>query len=99
MGVRNSADATSPTASVAWVTRPYVAGFEASYWSAYVGDTFTKGRLTLNAGLRWDRQTASASPSTAPANPAFPELMPALEFDGSTPGIEWNDFSPRVSFT
>ena len=29
VGVRNSADATSPTASVAWVSRPYVAGFEA----------------------------------------------------------------------
>ncbi|HEY6546587.1 MAG TPA: TonB-dependent receptor, partial [Vicinamibacteria bacterium] len=99
VGVRNSTDLTSPTASVAWVSRPYVAGFEAAYTSGYLGDTFTKGRLTLNAGLRWDRQTASASPSTAPANPAFPELLPALSFEGNNQGVEWNDLSPRASFS
>jgi hypothetical protein len=99
VGVRNSTSTTDPAASVAWVTRPYVAAFESTYLSAYLGDTFTKGRFSLNAGLRYDRQTAGASPSTAPANPAFPDLLPALTFDGNTPGIEWKDISPRVSFT
>jgi Carboxypeptidase regulatory-like domain/TonB-dependent Receptor Plug Domain len=99
VGVRNNTNASDPTSSVAWVTRPYVAAFEANYTSAYLGDTMTKGRLTLSAGVRWDHQTAGASPSTAPANGSFPELLPELKFDGSTPGISWNDFSPRVSAT
>jgi hypothetical protein len=99
VGVVNSADPTSPTASVAWVTRPYVAAFEADYTSAYLGDTFTKGRATVSAGVRFDHQTAGASASVAPANPAFPELLPALSFAGETPSITWNDFSPRVSFS
>jgi hypothetical protein len=99
VGVRNSTDLTNPTASVAWVSRPYVAAFEADYTSAYVGDTFTKGRVSVNAGLRYDHQTAGASPSVAPANPAFPDLLPALTFDGNNQGASWNDFSPRVSFT
>ena len=99
VGVRNSTDPTDPTASVAWVTRPYVAAFESTYTSAYLGDTFTKGRFSLNAGLRFDHQVAGASPSTAPANPAFPELLPSLTFDGNSQGAKWDDISPRVSFT
>ena len=67
--------------------------------SAYLGDTFTKGRLTLNLGVRWDHQKAANDASTAPANPAFPDLLPALVYDGSGPTINWNDISPRVELT
>ena len=30
------------------------------YWSAYLGDTFSKDRLTFNVGVRWDRQGGTA---------------------------------------
>lgn len=99
VSVHNNDDPTDPASHVAWVTRPGVVKFVANNLSAYVGDTLTSGRMTLNAGVRWDRQEAKNSPSTAPANALFPDLLPALNFDGNTPAIVWKDFSPRVGLT
>jgi hypothetical protein len=83
---------------------------QANYWSAYVGDTFTKDRLTLNLGVRYDRQKSKNLPSSVPAasvlDPDFPLL--ALAWDGvnvqgrsdnAAPEIKWNDVSPRVGLT
>ena len=67
--------------------------------AAYLQDTFTVNRLTLNLGVRWDRQTDEALASTVPANPLFPNIMPAIEFPGVDSGVVWNDVSPRVGFT
>ena len=72
---------------------------QAGYWSAYLGDSFTRGRLTINAGVRWDRQTSENLPSQVPANASFPDILGPISFDGNTPRIEWNDFSPRVGLT
>jgi hypothetical protein len=94
VAIRNSTD---PGDNVAQVWREGNVAFEGNYTSAYLGDTFTKNRLTANVGVRWDRQTASMSASSVKANPLFPDLVPALTFDGNVPGIKWNDFSPRVS--
>jgi len=85
--------------SVAWVTRARNVAFTESAWSGYVGDTFTKDRLTINAGLRFDHQHAENQASTAPANPLFPEILPELVYDGSGPTITWNDVSPRVGLS
>lgn len=98
-GVRNSTDPSDPAASVAFISRPYNSKFTGKSASGYVGDTFTKGRWTWNLGVRWDRQQAETQASTAPANPAFPNLMPALQFQGGGTGVDWKDFSPRVGFT
>ncbi|HYE88446.1 MAG TPA: TonB-dependent receptor [Vicinamibacterales bacterium] len=65
----------------------------------YVQDTFTKNRFTLNIGFRVDRQDDAASPGPVPANPHFPQLMPAIDFPGVDAGIVWTDFSPRVGAT
>src|SRR5262249_8485285 len=67
--------------------------------AGYVGDTFTKGRLTVNAGIRWDQQKSQNRASTAQANPTFPDLLPTLSYDGNGPKIDWKDFSPRASFS
>jgi hypothetical protein len=99
VAVHNNDDPNDPTSRVAQVWRNGSVKFEGNYTSAYVGDTFTKGRLSVNAGLRWDKQTANLSPSTATANPLFPELVPDLTFDGNVPGVDWSDISPRVSAT
>src|SRR5207247_7993322 len=32
-------------------------------------------------------------------NTAFPDLLPALAFNGTAPTIKWNDVSPRVGAT
>ena len=41
----------------------------AVYWSAFLGDQISMDRLTLNLGLRWDRQVANLEASTVAANP------------------------------
>jgi hypothetical protein len=81
------------------IYRDRVASFESRYRHAYLSDTFTRGRLTINLGLRLDRQTANNRPSETPANPDFPELLPAIQFDGRGAGVEWNDLSPRVGLS
>ncbi len=65
----------------------------------YVQDTFTRNRLTINLGLRLDRQDDNASPGTVPENPFFPQLMPAIDFQGVDAGVVWTDFSPRIGAT
>jgi hypothetical protein len=65
-----------------------------------VGDVFTRNRLTLNAGLRFDRQSARNLASEAPANKSFPALLPALKFAGSSAdNISWSDLSPRLGMS
>ncbi|HET7219110.1 MAG TPA: TonB-dependent receptor [Vicinamibacterales bacterium] len=65
----------------------------------YVQDTFTVRRLTLNLGVRWDRQSDAALPADVPANPIIPQIMPAISFPGVSAGVVWNDISPRLGMT
>jgi hypothetical protein len=82
-----------------WVTRQRNVKFEGDVLSLYGGDTFTKGRMTLNLGVRYDQQKAHNSPSTAQGNPAFPDLLPSLAYDGSGTRIDWKNVVPRVGLT
>jgi hypothetical protein len=83
------------------VWRDGIINYENKYTSGYVADTYTRNRLTVNLGLRYDHQTGQSNPSSVSANPAFPNLLPAVSYDGSTDAekIAWDDFSPRVGFT
>ncbi len=65
----------------------------------YLQDTVTKGKLTLNLGFRYDMQDDAQMPSEVPENPFFPQLMPAISFQGADAGVVWKDFSPRLGFT
>jgi hypothetical protein len=67
--------------------------------SGYVGDTLSWNRLTLSLNLRWDRQWGNNQATTSPANPIFPDLLPALNFPGRASDFTWNDISPRVGAT
>lgn len=73
--------------------------------AAWVQDTYTRRGLTVDLGLRWDRQRDRALPSRVPAHPfegqltadgAGFRLLPAVMFGGADPGVVWNDFSPRL---
>ncbi|HEV7501411.1 MAG TPA: carboxypeptidase regulatory-like domain-containing protein, partial [Vicinamibacteria bacterium] len=66
---------------------------------AYVADTYTKDRLTLNVGLRFDHQKALDTPSSVPGSAMLGSLLPALDYAGGATNVTWNDFSPRVGFT
>lgn len=75
--------------------------YHGKYLSGYVGDMLSLDRFTVNAGIRWDRQTAGNDIATAEANGAFPNLMPASTFDGTSAGdlYSWSTFSPRVGLS
>ena len=72
---------------------------ETNYTNAYAQDTIALGNLTLNAGLRWDRQTGKNLSSVAAANPVFPELLPEVRYAGEDAGFTWNDVTPRLGLT
>jgi len=98
VGIKNSA--TDPSENIAQVLRDGVVNYGGKYASAYIGDAFTKDRLSINVGARWDRQTAKNLPSEVAANKSFPNLLPALNYPGSSENIiKWNDISPRVGFS
>ncbi len=44
--------------------------------SLYAGDVYTKDRLSINLGVRWDLQRAQNTPASAPANVSFPDRLP-----------------------
>ena len=64
------------------VTRGAATSFQMNYTEAWVSDTFTVDRLTVNAGLRFDYQQGGNLPSWVGANPTFPTLLPAVTYTG-----------------
>lgn len=68
-------------------------------WAAYVQDTYTRGKATFNLGLRVDRQSNEALPTTIPANPIAPQIMQGFEFPGLSADVTWTNISPRVGMT
>ncbi|MEJ2085734.1 MAG: carboxypeptidase regulatory-like domain-containing protein [Acidobacteriota bacterium] len=68
--------------------------------SLWVQDTMTRGAWTLNAAVRYDRQDGRNEPATVEANIGFPEVMPAVSFEGDdADGITWETVSPRLGLT
>ncbi|PYQ03281.1 MAG: hypothetical protein DMF82_13565, partial [Acidobacteria bacterium] len=89
-----------PDDKIAQVYRDGVVNYGGKYASAYIGDVFTKNRFSLNFGARFDRQTAKNLPSEVAGNRSFPNLLPDLNYAGSSENIiKWNDVSPRVGFS
>jgi len=81
------------------LTRDGVSNIDGKYTSAFLQDTLAAGRLTLNLGLRWDRQTGTNLPSFVPANPVAPDLFPAVQYEGADAGFAWEDLVPRLGAT
>jgi hypothetical protein len=69
------------------------------YDTAYVADTFTKDRLTLNLGLRFDHQTAADTPSSVAGSTLLGSRLPGIDYKGGAADIKWNDLSPRLGLT
>jgi hypothetical protein len=83
----------------ALVVRDFAAAGEGIYWHGFVGDTISLNRLTINAGVRWDRSASSVLEASVPASPALPDLMPALTAPAVKDAIVWNSLTPRLGFT
>ena len=84
---------------VAKITRPGHFLTDTVYTSAYGGDTWTMDRLTLNLGVRWDRQASSLGAASVPAASAAPDLLPALTATPVDDAIVWNAVTPRLGLT
>lgn len=73
---------------------------KSEYQSAWLQDSISAGRLTLTAGLRYDRQEVANLPSSDPGNPQAEGLIPALTFEGNDAGgFEWTSLVPRIGVT
>lgn len=64
--------------------------------SAYLSDEVLFSRFTASLGLRLERLAGDNRPSSVDANPAFPDLLPAVSYDGSGQGVRWLDLLPRA---
>lgn len=69
---------------------------DTEYQGIWLQDTISLDRLTINAGVRYDKQSGVNAASTSPAHPVEPTLLPEINFQGNDPGYEWTDLSPRV---
>lgn len=67
--------------------------------SAYFTDTFRRDRLTLNLGVRYDRQDGKNLASNIPGIPGFEDVVGKFEFPGNDPGAVFNDIAPRLGAT
>ncbi|MEO8215651.1 MAG: TonB-dependent receptor [Acidobacteriota bacterium] len=85
--------------ALAALTRDAVPNFGSRYKDVYLGDTVLLGNLTINAGARYDWQSAKNFSSSVTANPIAPDLLPATSFAGDDKALEWNGFSPRLGMT
>lgn len=66
------------------------------YLDFYVGDTLDIDRLTIDLGVRYDRQWGAAEGTTAAASPAFPQLLPSITTSGYRAPFTWRNVSPRA---
>ncbi len=89
----------SPTDLRAQVFRQGYGGNKANYLDFYVGDTISRQQMTIDVGVRFDRQDGEALKSDTLANPAFPNVVPGLSFSGYTSPFTWNNLSPRAGLT
>ncbi len=69
------------------------------YLSLWAQDTLSLGRLTVNAGLRFDNQSGTNDPGLVPANPMVPNVLPAIDYSGSGKEFDWQTLGPRVGIT
>ena len=89
----------SPTDLRAQVFRQGLGGNRANYLDLYVGDTLSHNRVTVDVGVRFDRQWGEALPSTTLPNKAFPNTVPGFTFNGYRTPFTWNNVSPRAGIT
>ena len=69
------------------------------YANFYVGDTISWDRLTMNVGIRWDRQSSSVNPGQQPGHPLAPTLLPAVTGTAFEDAVEWSSWTPRIGIT
>jgi hypothetical protein len=81
------------------ITRDGATDYDLKNVSMYLQDSVTKGRTSLQLGLRYDYNHDQALASSVAANYLLPTILPAVNFAGADPGVKFNNFSPRLGIT
>ena len=81
------------------LTRDGYSVYDLVNYSAYVQDTITKGKATIQAGLRYDYNKDQVEAASIVANPLGGPWLPGINFNGADPGVAFNNLSPRVGLT
>ncbi len=93
-------DCNGPCAAI---TRQSNLSIQNKYMSAYLQDTVTFDRLTLNLGVRWDQQYGNNNPTTILGNPtpefAAAGILPTVNYPGANRPFTWTDWQPRAGLT
>jgi len=64
----------------------------------YLNDALTFGRLTINLGLRLEREKGLIRETTIAPSESAPELFPSMNYPAIDPAIDYWSFSPRLGF-
>ncbi|HEX3703292.1 MAG TPA: carboxypeptidase regulatory-like domain-containing protein, partial [Vicinamibacterales bacterium] len=83
----------------AQVTQDLISSTVGRYVNGFVTDTISLSRLTVIAGIRYDRSTSSLNTSTTPAVPGFETILPAKTVNGVDNAYAFNTVTPRVGIT
>jgi hypothetical protein len=81
------------------LTRDGYSAYDLTNYSAYLQDTVTHGRATLQLGIRYDYNHDTALAASIVANPLSTQWLPSINFNGADPGAKFNNFSPRLGLT
>jgi hypothetical protein len=106
----------APGSAVGLVPRTATLGRDSllnnDWWSynGYIQDSYSRGRIRINAGLRYDWQQSKWLGGCVPENPVVPDLLPGYCESAATGGVNpitgeveelrpFSNWSPRVSAT
>jgi hypothetical protein len=85
-------------ASEAQLYRRSISEYGLKNRNIYIQDSYTRQKMTVNLGLRYDYQTDFANPNTAPASPFFGKATYVGDFGGVTyTGAPFNQL-PALGF-
>jgi Carboxypeptidase regulatory-like domain len=87
------------TGCAADLSRDGYSVYDLKNYAAYVQDTITHGRVTLQLGVRYDYNKDVVQAASIVANPLAGPWLPGINFPGADPGVAFNNFSPRVGLT
>ena len=68
-------------------------------YGAYIQDNYSRGRLRLNMGLRYNFQDGKTLGTCVPASTFAPEILPAFCWDGADGTSPFKDWAPRLAAT
>jgi hypothetical protein len=92
-------DASLPTGEwwEAWTLRDYFINVWMDKISFFIQDTVTFGRLSVNLGIRYDKERSMVKDEIVSASPWLSQYMTDLSLTEIDPGVAWKTFSPRFS--